>query len=103
MAAYSDFEQRQMDAASGCALDRAAGRNAFACPFCGAVSHNPNDLRERYCGRCHVFTDQVLAHCRDRTGKIDHLGGCLVCSADAGVACRHPASAAIARATGDAG
>ena len=24
----------------------------FACPHCGAVSYNPNDLREGYCGRC---------------------------------------------------
>ena len=28
---------------------------AYCCPLCGAVSHNPNDLRERYCGRCHRF------------------------------------------------
>jgi uncharacterized C2H2 Zn-finger protein len=27
----------------------------FTCPRCGAVSHNPNDARERYCGRCHAF------------------------------------------------
>jgi hypothetical protein len=31
----------------------------FTCPRCGAVSHNPNDARERYCGRCHVFVDDV--------------------------------------------
>lgn len=30
---------------------------SFICPRCGAVSYNPNDLRERYCGRCHVFVD----------------------------------------------
>jgi hypothetical protein len=30
---------------------------AFRCPRCGAVSYNPNDIRERYCGRCHVFVD----------------------------------------------
>ena len=31
--------------------------SAFVCPYCGAESHNPNDVRERYCGRCHVFVD----------------------------------------------
>lgn len=29
----------------------------FVCPRCGAESFNPNDIRERYCGRCHVFVD----------------------------------------------
>lgn len=33
---------------------------AFTCPFCGGVSHNPNDLAERYCVRCHVFVSDVL-------------------------------------------
>ena len=30
--------------------------DAFTCPRCGATSHNPNDVRERYCGRCHDWT-----------------------------------------------
>jgi hypothetical protein len=30
---------------------------AFKCSRCGAVSYNINDIRERYCGRCHVFID----------------------------------------------
>lgn len=29
----------------------------FVCPLCGARSWNPNDARERYCGRCHRFVD----------------------------------------------
>ena len=29
----------------------------FRCPRCGITSHNPNDMCERYCGRCHVFVD----------------------------------------------
>ncbi len=33
---------------------------SFTCPRCGAVSHNPNDIRERYCGRCHVFAEQFF-------------------------------------------
>lgn len=28
----------------------------FECPKCGAVSHNANDVREGYCGRCNAFT-----------------------------------------------
>lgn len=28
----------------------------FTCPRCGATSHNPNDVREAYCGRCHDWT-----------------------------------------------
>ena len=28
----------------------------FTCPVCGAVSYNPNDAAERYCGRCRRFT-----------------------------------------------
>lgn len=28
---------------------------SFVCGKCGAESFNPNDIRERYCGRCHVF------------------------------------------------
>lgn len=27
----------------------------YTCPNCGRTSHNPNDLRERYCGWCHLF------------------------------------------------
>jgi uncharacterized membrane protein YgcG len=27
----------------------------FTCPRCDAVSFNPNDIRELYCGRCHLF------------------------------------------------
>ena len=26
----------------------------FACPRCGAISHNPNDVAEGYCGNCAV-------------------------------------------------
>jgi len=29
---------------------------SFECPRCGAVSHNPNDERHGYCGRCHAWT-----------------------------------------------
>ena len=32
----------------------------IACPKCGMVSHNPNDVRERYCGNCHGFHIDLL-------------------------------------------
>ena len=32
----------------------------FVCPFCGIVSHNPNDARERYCARCKRFVDDEV-------------------------------------------
>ena len=31
---------------------------SFTCPVCKRVSHNPNDLREGYCGACHDFTGE---------------------------------------------
>ena len=34
-----------------------AAEPLYVCPRCGAVSHNVNDRRERYCGRCHRFED----------------------------------------------
>lgn len=27
----------------------------FTCPKCRKVSHNPDDVREKYCGACHLF------------------------------------------------
>lgn len=36
-----------------------ADRPAFTCPICGRVSHNPHDLRWRYCDACKVFVDDV--------------------------------------------
>jgi ribosomal protein L37E len=36
---------------------------AFTCPRCGIVSHNPEDERQRYCARCHVFTDDPSPCC----------------------------------------
>ncbi|HZF23992.1 MAG TPA: hypothetical protein VE030_11075 [Burkholderiales bacterium] len=32
---------------------------SIACPKCGRVSHNANDVRERYCGNCHSFHDDA--------------------------------------------
>lgn len=33
---------------------------SFVCPFCKVESHNRADAEQRYCGRCHVFVDDVL-------------------------------------------
>ena len=30
------------------------------CLTCGLTSDNPNHVRERYCGRCHVFHTVVI-------------------------------------------
>jgi hypothetical protein len=32
----------------------------YTCPRCGRVSHNPNDLANRYCGACHLFEDDLI-------------------------------------------
>ena len=38
----------------------------IVCPKCGMVSHNPNDVRERYCGNCHAFHDDLLLEMSDK-------------------------------------
>lgn len=35
------------------------GPPSITCPRCGATSYNLNDVRERYCARCHVFIDDL--------------------------------------------
>lgn len=46
---------------------------SITCPRCARVSYHPNDIRERYCGACHLFHDQM------RTYRPDHNGECLNC------------------------
>ena len=29
--------------------------DSITCPRCGMVSHNPSDIAQRYCGKCHAF------------------------------------------------
>jgi ribosomal protein L37E len=47
---------------------------AITCRRCGLTSHNPNDVAQRYCGRCHVFHEDprqpVFATARK---VLDHL------------------------------
>ena len=43
----------------------------FTCPQCGIKSWNLNDIRERYCGRCHVFFALEDRALRQRTRTDD--------------------------------
>lgn len=45
----------------------------FTCPQCGAVSYNPNDILNRYCGRCHVFMPPVKISQNELTAVVDNL------------------------------
>ena len=38
-------------------IDPGLDTPSYICPRCGAVSYNPIDIGERYCGRCHRFAD----------------------------------------------
>ncbi len=40
--------------------DSDAPAATFTCPFCGHISHNPNDVEQWYCGACHVFVEDEL-------------------------------------------
>jgi ribosomal protein L37E len=33
---------------------------SITCHACGRTSHNPNDVKERYCGHCNVFHENPL-------------------------------------------
>lgn len=35
--------------------------DTITCPKCGVTSHNPNDVREGYCGNCHDFTSGAFS------------------------------------------
>jgi len=32
---------------------------SITCPKCNMTSHNPNDVREKYCSNCHMFHEGV--------------------------------------------
>lgn len=32
---------------------------SITCPACGMTSHNPNDVKEKYCGNCHKYYDDM--------------------------------------------
>lgn len=33
---------------------------SITCPRCGRTSHNPHDVRHRYCGACHAYQDHLV-------------------------------------------
>jgi hypothetical protein len=33
---------------------------SITCLICGATSFNPSDVREKYCGACHVFHEATV-------------------------------------------
>jgi hypothetical protein len=33
---------------------------SITCPLCGMVSYNRNDIKERYCGNCHLHHDDMV-------------------------------------------
>lgn len=59
------------------ALLVAEGR-AITCPVCFATSHNPNDIREGFCGNCHDWTSRPLDRRVPRRHNAHH---CAVCTA----------------------
>jgi len=32
---------------------------SIKCPQCGVTSYNPNDVKNRYCGNCHQFHEEM--------------------------------------------
>lgn len=49
---------------------------SFTCPRCGAVSYNPNDAANRYCGRCHVFVEDAMNEARITRTPVNHCVNC---------------------------
>lgn len=39
---------------------------SYRCPFCMRESHNPNDIRQRFCGACTLFAADVIAELEAR-------------------------------------
>lgn len=48
--------------------------STYTCPRCRAVSHNPNDLANRYCGWCHQFEDATLTNFTIYSSPADYPG-----------------------------
>jgi hypothetical protein len=36
--------------------------DSFTCPRCGRTSYHPTDIKERYCGACHDWTDPLALY-----------------------------------------
>jgi hypothetical protein len=48
--------------------------DAITCPRCGATSHNPNDIAEGYCGRCHWWTSDAQLGAPDVIAAAEQAG-----------------------------
>lgn len=59
---WSD-EERPIELPLIVTLLRVTGEEAadpsITCPECGMTSHHPEDVRHRYCGRCHQFHNEI--------------------------------------------
>lgn len=43
--------------------------SSITCPVCHRTSYNPHDIRERYCGACHRFHDDLPRGTSQTSGK----------------------------------
>jgi ribosomal protein L37E len=41
----------------------------IVCPKCGTVSHNANDVKNRYCGACKGFHDDLMREAGSEIGR----------------------------------
>jgi hypothetical protein len=56
MKAFGEIYRKHFPQSERPFTDKASLPAHFTCPKCKAVSYNPNDVREGYCGACHEFT-----------------------------------------------
>jgi len=47
------------------------GNPSITCSLCRATSYNENDIRERYCGRCHKFHEHASDYSLDTPSASD--------------------------------
>ena len=55
--AYGDIAKRLREWESQ-GFSIAPDGKSITCHVCGMTSHNPNDVRYKYCGMCHVFHEK---------------------------------------------
>lgn len=54
-------------------LDALPDTESIECPVCERRSWNPNDIRERYCGSCHAFHDDLSRRMQQIAVALDPL------------------------------
>ncbi len=50
---------------------------AIQCLRCGLVSYHPKDVEHRYCGRCHIFHEEIAMRSRREAGTL--LAAAITC------------------------